>query len=68
MLMKRGTKKLKKLGYANLEVNKGLWGFSARDIRFKSQLGTTIRKTQDEVIADIQNGKKPKKYKWIKVE
>ena len=43
-----------------------MWGFYALDNRFFGQKGTFCRKTQDEVIKDIQNGKRPIKLKAIR--
>ena len=66
MIRKRGTRKLKELGFKHLEIHKGMWGFYALDNRFFGQKGTFCRKTQDEVIKDIQNGKRPIKLKAIR--
>lgn len=63
MIRKRGTKKLRELGFVNLEVHKGMWGFYAFDKRYCRQRGTICRKTQDEVIKDIQKGNRPIKLK-----
>jgi len=59
MIRKRGTKKLRELGFENLEVHKFMAGFCVLDKRYIRQRGTTCRKTQDEVVKDIQNGELP---------
>ena len=59
--MKRGTKKLQELGYRDLEVHKGLWGFYIANKTYLRQIGTTCRKTQNECVNDVLQGMLPKK-------
>ncbi len=54
---------MRELGFKNLEVHKFMHGFCALDSRFCRQQGTVCRKTQDEVIKDIQKGALPEKLK-----
>ena len=58
-MKKRGTRKLQELGFIDLEVHKGLWGFYAINKEYNKQRGTTCRKTQNEVVEDIQKGSFP---------
>ncbi len=61
MKSKRGTQRLRKLGFETLEIQKGVWGFYATNNKYKKQFGTTCRDTITEVITDVQAGSMPKK-------
>lgn len=63
-LAKIPTKKLQTAGFVNLEVHRGLWGFSVQDKRYKRQSWEAVRKTSKEVVEDVLiHGKLPKEIK-----
>jgi len=61
MLSKRGTKLLhdKHPELNHIEIQKGCYGFYARNVKYNHQSGGTVRKTFAEVISDIEAGKLP---------
>ena len=61
-MLKRATKKLHDLGYPHLSVHRGLWGYSARDDRFRVQRGR-VSDTAQEVIDDVLSGIVPVEVK-----
>jgi len=63
MLMKRATKKLRKAGISDLEVNKAFsgFGFTLFDpaLRYLGQT-STVYHTPDEAVAAAVNGTRPR--------
>lgn len=58
-IMKRATKQLAEMGLPDLEVHKGLWGYSVWNRTYRKQYCTAVRKTPQEAIQDVVNGDRP---------
>lgn len=61
-VMKRATKQLAEMGYPDLVVHKGLYGYSVQNRTYRKQHCTPVRKTPDAAVQDIRDGRQPEEF------